>query len=561
MGTTSEKLTYLSGTKDKLKIAINAMGGEIDDDTFRSYPETLNDLVLKSINGEIDLYDEYPKKQSSGTSITMEGVELGKALIELNPSELSQATIPAPDNPVPIKKVTGNNSIKVFGTNMIDQSVLLSSLTYNPETGFYGGTASSALNSTITGIFKENTRYTIAWLSYTTSTASVKESIQFKFNYTDGTETHFNTTGSTTPTKRTYTSTSGKTVSSFQIVYVRARDINIKELMLYEGTDTTQEFEQYQSQTYPINLSSLEYCKIGDYSDEFALSTGKNLFDKDNANILNSAIETNGLISASNSGKILYISIEGGKTYTIIKTKGYRFRVGTTVNIPSNGDTVDGYTTSTTNKLTITTSSESNYLVVYFYLNGTDTLSEQRIIDSIMISLGDNDYPYEPYGNGNWFIRKNIEKIVFNGQETWSNRTNSAGTKQFYTNTFRNDIINNNNIQQKCTHGRFNKSTYNSGVVGEFHIVASSSNRPFYICVPSDLDIDTFKTNIGLNNITCYYVMEMAIGVNITDTTLIEQLNNLYNQIKSYKGQTNITQTNAELPFEITISALKDLDI
>ena len=353
MGTTSEKLTYLSGTKDKLKTVINAMGGEIDDDTFRSYPETLNDLVLKSIKGEIDLYDEYPKQQSTGTNITIDGIEEGKALIELNPSELSQATTPTPD---------------MFGTNMIDQSVLLSTLTYNSETGYYSGTPSSAINSTITGIFKENTRYTVKCLDYTTSTASNKESIQFKFNYTDSTENHINLTNKTTATQQTLTSTSGKTVSSFQIIYVRARDINIKDLMLYEGTDTAKEFEPYQSQTYPIKLGSLEYCKIGDYSDEFYLD------------------------------------------------------------------------------------------------------------------------------NGTWYIRRNIDKIDSYNGETITTQ---------------------------------------------------------YISTTGGLDTGA----------TVYYGLSNPTSEAITDTTLIEQLNNLYNQIKSYKGQTNITQTNAELPFEITISALKELDI
>lgn len=45
----------------------------------------------------------------------------------------------------------------------------------------------------------------------------------------------------------------------------------------------------------------------------------------------------------------------------------------------------------------------------------------------------------------------------------------------------------------------------------------------------------------------------------ITDATLITQLNNLRYNAESYEGQTNISQTNNDLPFIITASAIKDL--
>jgi hypothetical protein len=59
---------------------------------------------------------------------------------------------------------------------------------------------------------------------------------------------------------------------------------------------------------------------------------------------------------------------------------------------------------------------------------------------------------------------------------------------------------------------------------------------------------------------TVYYVLEASQDELITDTTLINQLNDFYNNVSSYKGQTDITQTNAELPFNINAIALYDLN-
>jgi len=61
MGTTSEKLTYLSGTKDKLKQVINYTGANITNDTFRSYPEKLyNKLVYSTYNPNV-IWQGLPK--------------------------------------------------------------------------------------------------------------------------------------------------------------------------------------------------------------------------------------------------------------------------------------------------------------------------------------------------------------------------------------------------------------------------------------------------------------------------------------------------------------------
>ena len=67
---------------------------------------------------------------------------------------------------------------------------------------------------------------------------------------------------------------------------------------------------------------------------------------------------------------------------------------------------------------------------------------------------------------------------------------------------------------------------------------------------------DYISTTGGLNtDSTIYYVLTTATSTQITDTTLISQLNTLESAM-SYDTQTNISQTNDDLPFIISASAL-----
>ena len=63
-----------------------------------------------------------------------------------------------------------------------------------------------------------------------------------------------------------------------------------------------------------------------------------------------------------------------------------------------------------------------------------------------------------------------------------------------------------------------------------------------------------FTTWLSTHNLIVYYVLATPTDIEITDTTLISQLE----AIKySYDNTTNISQTNADLPFIISASALK----
>ena len=183
-------------------------------------------------------------------------------------------------------------------------------------------------------------------------------------------------------------------------------DFKIKP-QLEKGSQATS-YSQYKTPT--------ELCKIGNYKDYIKKSSGKNLFDKDNANILNAFINgtTNKIVSNANA-RTLYVSCQPNTTYTVSRIAGQRFIVGDTTEIPTNDVAMNGRVTNNTgSNITITTKGNSNYLCVFYYLSSADTLTEQQILDSIMINEGSTALPYEPYGT-NWYIEKQIGKVVLDG--------------------------------------------------------------------------------------------------------------------------------------------------
>ena len=73
--------------------------------------------------------------------------------------------------------------------------------------------------------------------------------------------------------------------------------------------------------------------------------------------------------------------------------------------------------------------------------------------------------------------------------------------------------------------------------------------------------IDNFKNSLGSNNVIVYYETNSYYYTPITDSTLISQLDAI-EKAKSKEGQTNISQTNNDLPFIINATALlNDLEV
>lgn len=142
-----------------------------------------------------------------------------------------------------------------------------------------------------------------------------------------------------------------------------------------------------------------------DYPSEIESVKGKNLFDKDNANIINTYLvgSGNGVLPSDGGteNNCIYIPCKTNTTYTIQKMIGKRFGVAYTYNLPAQGVTAYNKTVDdTATNITITTDSSANYLVVYLRngnVNGEITL--QQALDSLQIEKGTVATPYVPYNS------------------------------------------------------------------------------------------------------------------------------------------------------------------
>ena len=237
--------------------------------------------------------------------------------------------------------------------------------------------------------------------------------------------------------------------------------------------------------------------------------------------------------------------------------------------------------TSANTTQTFTTNANTKYVRLYQYTGYSPTNKAQLEVGSTAttyeayqsqtypLTLGNLEMcnigtyeDYFEYDNEKWYKKGNIGKIILSNSasEYWSR---SGATTE---NTFVGAL----NLISTALDTKFNtgnlwksdKFIYGSFGVNYTFIAYNGSAEQGYqflaLSIPSTLasDIDNFKTWLGSNNVTFYYILKTETQTEITDTTLKGQLDNIREAL-SYSGQTNITQTNDNKPFRISASALK----
>ena len=518
--------------------------------TFTVTNSTVTNQEFEELKAEHEeLVNTLPRVEETGESITLDNTAQYKMNVALNPSELSQDGTPTPDNPIPIKKVTGDNTITVCGKNLLNSQ--------NWAGGYIdssGNLHTGNTNALFDGYIEvnSNTQYVIS------TNTSIRNVAISEF---DSSQMFIqrNQSGNNV-SLLTITTTANTKYVRVQFNYDNSTTITQAiidglELQLESGSSRSS-YEPYQSQTYPINLGSLEYCKIGDYSDEFALSTGKNLFG---SQLELGSLNNNNGIPQNDEGAIRtkdFIEVKSNTTYTINNNNKYHTYI---YFYDENQTFISAITGSsaTVNPLTFTTTATTKYIKARTIASN----NENDLTTIFMLNEGSTVLPWEPYGIGNWYIRRNIGKNVFDGTEAY-NYLGGTTSNPYYV------FYNNNNQLSNSVKSTIIYSNYfivdnSSGLLqrdGGCRIAEFNSTNRAFFCIHSITSVNDFKTWLTTHNTIIYYILATPTYTQITDTTLITQLNNLYNQIKSYKGQTNITQTNAELPFNIDASALYDLN-
>lgn len=339
--------------------------------------------------------------------------------------------------------------------------------------------------------------------------------------------------GSTSTLANT-TSSASFTVNSPTNIYIRAYILNgttVDNVKVYPQLEKGSQATPYSPYKTPIEL-----CKIGDYQDYIRKSTGKNLFDKDNVNVINGYfnVGTNIIVSSSKT-RTIYIPCQPNTTYTISKTTSARFYVGYTNTTPTAEVEVFGRigANNRSTPITITTGTSATYIVAFIYFSTADTLTEQEILDSIQIEQNSQATDYEPFGKV-WYIHKETGKYVYN------NDLNSNGM----TNEQINMITPPLNVKANTSISAFcNMMLANAQGYTKINGTTSQNRIRVNIATEYATTYDEAKSLYAENNLTIYFPLETPTDTIIENTELINQLN----AIELYTGINNINVSSANL--------------
>lgn len=139
-----------------------------------------------------------------------------------------------------------------------------------------------------------------------------------------------------------------------------------------------------------------------------------------------------------------------------------------------------------------------------------------------------------------WYKKKAIEKVVLDGSESWdkSTITGTVTTQRFRTTTSY-SFVANSGISDKFI------NRPNGMPAGDYECILVTNTTNVYISINIDRltenTIQDFKTWLQNNNVLYYIVLQTSNNIQITDTTLINQLEELNKVIE--QGGTIIVET------------------
>ena len=505
------------------------------------------------IKEKIDaMYEAWPKASGEGETPTLDNTANATMTLDLK-GNTSQVTTTG-KNLLPINKIQTQTINQLTITNLGDGTIKVNGTS----------NATTRLDVTYTQTLKANTTYIFSNANTRGSGANVN--IQDSSNNVLSNITLNSSTA-------TYTPTTNVTIALMRFYIDSGQTFNdyILKVQLEEGSTATG-FEPYTNGASPNP----------DYPQDVHVVTGDNTIKVEGKNycnginqdiFLNNAVNQCG-ISSGNSG--LYIPVTSN-TYTIsTKITQTRYRVACSKNIPTpvsqtvyRGVNKDG----TSNSITIDTTGY-DYLIV----NATDLTAIQiekgseateyapYQSQSYAVNLGTmelckiGDYQDYIYKEGKkWYKYGAIGKVILDGSEEYSL---SAGNKLTLLKNIGLIAVGINNTgylycdnYKEVANNDSDNTNYN---ISRFYATGTYNYEKI---VFRNVDISTandFKTWLSTHNTIVYYPLVTPTTTEITDTTLISQLNTLA-EAESYSGQTNISQTNDDKPFIITAKALKDL--
>jgi len=536
------------------------------------------DKNMQNLSTVLDtIYNDYPKVSDEGISPSLSGTKVGRLSSTLK-GNTSQDDVPTPNSPVDINVVKGTNSITLCGKNLID---------FENPIALESNGITATLDNTTGEIKLNGTSTARAFISFRIPIIPIGEIISLSANnpvantdvrmrlYKQGDVMSDITFGEIN--KKYENFANDKLYTQFQIIV--ANNTTLSNFVLYPQVELNSSATIFEIGKHFITLP------IG-LPVQNLLPTDENAWEQGTISGTTGANQD----STTRIRTIDYYPIKNDTDYYVsVQDTNYCF-----LNIilyDTSKNCVGAYYTistlisgATSLKINIPSSIIPNVAYMRVTLRKaagatSDTIlpSEVSIIKP-MIELGDKPNRYTPYGippmelckigeyqdyiyreNGNWYKYNAVGKLVLNGSETsndiggWRKSTTTdmdrfildLATRNVYVEQYQNSLCNYfttiTSVNQYAIGNWRNNVTYQ--LVFNFAEYGTTT-------------LDQFKTWLSTHNIVLYQPLITPTITQITDTTLISQLNALYNAM-SYSGETNILQTNADNPFIISASALK----
>ena len=227
-------------------------------------------------------------------------------------------------------------------------------------------------------------------------------------------------------------------------------------------------------------------------------------------------------MSSSYSGNDVRIYSTGLGVYTLdgqrTKTKTTSVSGDVSINIAS-GTTCNNLTIKPMIQKGSKATSYSPYGIIPIKLNSSP---DGTIRDAI---IGTPD---------NWVKREYIGKVVLNGSETIQ-YTSANNRFDFSVSNCKPGSSGKPNVISNNYTGKYSFDNYS--------IFSTSYGNQIAIIDNRFTNVNDFKTWLSTHNTIVYFQKTEYTDIPITDTTLINQLNDIYNNAHSYNGTTNITTT------------------
>lgn len=489
-------------------------------------------------------------RSATSTTTTDEGGTFSSKVYPL-PIDLkgntTQSSTPTPTSPIPVNVVSGDNEINICGKNLFDKDNIVSGYRLDGS----GNPSSPASNEFTSGFILVESGAT-----YIRSYGSISAYTRTCFYDRDKSFVSKN------DDSQSFTIPSN-------VKYIRFSEFltRLDTMQLEKGSSATT-YEPYQGANYQVNLGVENLIDIN--SSSFSTQTINGVTITNNADgsftlngtstgavslrvssIVNNLVVGTYTYSPNNSG-----TLTGGNAISIIYGKNAN---SSPVSLLSSGNTTPSTFTTT-----------AKYDESYLYLYVADGRTFTDYIFKPQLERGTKANTFQPYGttpielnkigdyqdyiykNGSkWYLHKEIGKVILNGSEDIAREQIANNHYKFYIQNISNVDYGDTNYIPKIMSDKLVAVSRSTLYINTQGITSANNNLQIYTDDTKDMVISEFRTWLESNNIIAYYGITTPTNTEITDATLISQLNAL-DSAMAFETSTTIAQVNNDAPFLLT---------